>query len=215
MPVGGEGDVTWVMHYRCGGPIWPWRKDGTCRTCGKIVLPAPRAAALLRTQENASGAGTRGSSAKSRMRPELTISGKPGSGGLRIAKGHAPMVTVIEQNTEKPCAPAFVPTTGITAASARPTGGPIARSAKSITAPIGQPIKTASTQPDGHWEWQRDETGIETPKWVGECKHLRTILPSAGASDRSFKTCKDCGEKLPCQELTASQEAVAWRARGK
>jgi len=27
-----------AYHFLCGGPLWPWRKDGTCRTCGKMVL---------------------------------------------------------------------------------------------------------------------------------------------------------------------------------
>ena len=30
-----------VTHYRCGGPMWPWRKDGTCQTCGEPALGRP------------------------------------------------------------------------------------------------------------------------------------------------------------------------------
>ena len=33
-----------AYHTPCGGPMWPWRKDGTCRTCGKQVLNNRQAA---------------------------------------------------------------------------------------------------------------------------------------------------------------------------
>jgi hypothetical protein len=27
-----------AYHFLCDGPMWPWRKDGTCQTCGVMVL---------------------------------------------------------------------------------------------------------------------------------------------------------------------------------
>jgi hypothetical protein len=30
--------MAWVMHFRCGGQMMPFRKDTGCYTCGKPIL---------------------------------------------------------------------------------------------------------------------------------------------------------------------------------
>lgn len=42
--------MTWVLHYRCGGRLWPLREDGTCCTCGQlVVIPKRSTYCLART----------------------------------------------------------------------------------------------------------------------------------------------------------------------